>query len=135
MSSSAARTALHHAVTQVGACTSLSGAVRQLQSVVDQRAGQYDRASALPTAALPGGTEVKSKLMTALGSSLTADRDYLSWARQQLTGGCTPTSQSRSYNAAFSASHRADAAKRAFVQVWNPVADRYGIPQQSPRDI
>ena len=134
-SSAAARTALHNAVTQVGACTNLSGAVGQLQAVANQRAGQYGRASALPTAALPGGAQVKSKLLAALGSSLTADRDYLSWARQQLNGGCAPSSQSAAYNAAFSASQRADAAKQAFVQVWNPVAARYGIAQKSPRDI
>jgi serine/threonine protein kinase len=134
-SSAAARTALHNAVTQVGECTNLSGAVNQLQAVANQRAGQYGRASALPTAALPGGAQVKSELLAALGSSLTADRDYLSWARQQLTGGCTPSSQSSAYNAAFSASQRADAAKQAFVQVWNPVAARYGVAQKSPRDI
>jgi hypothetical protein len=134
-SSAAARTTLHSAVTQVGACTNLPGAVSQLQAVVNRRAGQYDRASTLSTAALPGGTQVKSKLLAALGSSLTADRDYLSWARQQLTSGCTPTSQSSTYNAAFSASQRADAAKQAFVQVWNPVAARYGIARESPRDI
>jgi serine/threonine protein kinase len=134
-SSAAARTALHNAVTQVGGCTDLSGAVSQLQAVANQRAGQYGRASALPTAALPGGAQVKSKLLAALGNSLTADRDYLSWARQQLKGGCTPSSQSSAYNAAFSASQRADAAKQAFVQVWNPVAARYGVAQKSPRDI
>jgi serine/threonine-protein kinase len=134
-SSAAARTALHNAVTQVGACTNLPGAVSELQAVVNRRAGQYDRASTLPTAALPDGTQVKSKLLAALGSSLTADRDYLSWARQQLTGGCTPTSQSSAYNAAFIASQRADAAKQAFVLVWNPVATRYGIARESPRDI
>ena len=134
-SSAAARTTLHNAVTQVGACTNLPGAVSQLQAVVNRRAGQYDRASTLSTAALPGGTQVKSKLLAALGSSLTADRDYLSWARQQLTSGCTPTSQSSTYNAAFNASQRADAAKQAFVQAWNPVAARYGIARESPRDI
>ena len=134
-SSAAARTALHNAVTQVGGCTHLPAAVSQLQAVVNRRAGQYDQASALSTAALPGGAQVKSKLLAALGSSLTADRDYLSWARQQLTGGCTPTSQSSAYNAAFSASRRADAAKEAFVQAWNPVAARYGIARESPRDI
>jgi serine/threonine-protein kinase len=134
-SSAAARTALHNAVTQVGGCTHLPAAVSQLQAVVNRRAGQYDRASALSTAALPGGAQVKSKLLAALSSSLTADRDYLSWARQQLSGGCTPTSQSSAYNAAFSASRRADAAKEAFVQAWNPVAARYGIARESPRDI
>jgi serine/threonine protein kinase len=134
-SSAAARTALHNAVTRVGACTNLPGAVSQLQAVVNQRAGQYGRASALPVTALPGGTQVKSKLMAALGSSLTADRDYLSWARQQLTRGCAPTSQSSAYNAAFTASQRADAAKQAFIQAWNPVAARYGIAGESPGDI
>ena len=134
-SSAAARTTLHNAVSQVGACTNLPGAASQLQAVVNRRAGQYDRASTLSTAALPGGTQVKSKLLAALGSSLTADRDYLSWARQQLTSGCTPTSQSSTYNAAFNASQRADEAKQAFVQVWNPVAARYGIAPESPRDI
>jgi serine/threonine protein kinase len=134
-SSGAARTALHNAVNQVGSCTNLSGAVNELQAVVNQRAGQYGRASALPASALPDGPQVKSKLIAALGSSLTADRDYLSWARQQLADGCTPTGQSSAYRAAFSASQRADAAKQAFVQVWNPVAARYGIAQESPRDI
>ncbi len=134
-SSGAARTALHNAVNQVGSCTNLSGAVSQLQSVVNQRAGQYGRASALPASALPDGPQVRSKLMAALGSSLTADRDYLSWARQQLAGGCTPTSQSSAYHSAVSASQRADAAKQAFVEVWNPVAARYGIAQESPREI
>ena len=134
-SSAAARTALHNAVTQVGGCTHLPGAVSQLQAVVNRRAGQYDQASALSTGALPGGAQVKSKLLAALGSSLTADRDYVSWARQQLKGGCTLSSQSSAYNAAFSASRRADAAKEAFVQAWNPVAARYGIARESPRDI
>jgi len=134
-SSAEARTTLHNAVNQVGACTNLPGAVSQLQAVVNQRASQYGQASALPTSDLPDGAGVKSALMTALGSSLTADRDYLTWARQQLTGGCAPTGQSGAYTAAYDASQRADAAKQAFVQVWNPVAARYGLKQDSPRDI
>lgn len=134
-SSAAARTALHQAVNQVGACANLSGAVSQLQTVVNQRASEYGRASILPTSALPDGAQVKSELVAALGSSLRADRDYLTWAKQQLSGGCTPSSQSSAYLAAVSASQLADAAKQAFVQVWNPVAAKYGVAQNSPRDI
>jgi hypothetical protein len=134
-SSAAARTALHQAVTQVGACANLTGAVSKLHDVVNQRSSEYGRASALATSALPGGAKVKSALVAALGSSLKADQDYLAWAREQMTGGCTPTSQSSAYSAAFSASQQADAAKQAFVQEWNPVAARYGIAQESPRDI
>ena len=119
----------------MAACANLSGAVSQLQTVVNQRATEYGRASTLPTSALPDGARLKSELVAALGSSLTADRDYLTWAQQQLSGGCTPSSQSSTYLAAVSASQLADAAKQAFVQVWNPVAAKYGVAQNSPRDI
>ena len=134
-SSAAARTTLHQAVTQVGACANLPGAVSKLQDVVNQRSSEYGRASALATSALPDGAKVKSALVAALGISLKADQDYLAWARQQQSGGCAAASQSGAYNAAFSASQQADAAKQAFVQLWNPVAARYGIAQKSPRDI
>ena len=134
-SSAAARTALHQAVAQVSACANLPAAVSKLQDVVNQRASEYGRASALASAVLPDGATVKSALVAALGSSLKADRDYLAWARQQQSSGCTPATQSSAYNAAFSTSQQADAAKQAFVRVWNPVAARYGIAPESPRDI
>ena len=134
-SSAAARTALHDAVTQVRACTHLARAASELQGVVNQRVGEYSQASALPTSALPDGAAMKSELIGALNSSLKADRDYLTWARQQLAGGCTPSDQSGAYKAANGASLVANAAKEAFVQVWNPVAARYGIKPDSARGI
>jgi hypothetical protein len=135
ISSSTARTALYRAVKQVAGCANLPGAVSDLQNVVNQRAGEYHRAMALPVSALPDGAKVKSALTTALRLSLQADQDYLTWARQQRSSGCTPSSQSGTYNAAFGASQRADNAKAAFVTVWNPDADRYGLARTSPRDI
>ena len=134
-SSTAARTALHDAVRQVDACTDLATAVSQLQGVVTQRVGEYSRASSLPTSALPDGTAVKSELIGALSSSLKADRDYLTWAQQQQSGGCTPSNQSSAYNAAYGASQLANSAKEAFIQVWNPVAAKYGIKPDSARSI
>jgi hypothetical protein len=135
ISSATARTALHRAVRQVAACANLAGAVGDLRNVVNQRTSEYGRASALAVSALPDGSKVKSALITALSRSLQADQDYLTWARQQQAGGCTPSSQSAAYNAAFSASERADAAKEAFVRLWNPVAVRYGLEQNSARAI
>jgi serine/threonine protein kinase len=134
-SSAAARAALHQAVAQVGACANLPAAVSKLLNVVNLRSSEYGRASALATAVLPDGARVKSALVAALASSLKADQDYLAWARQQQSGGCAPASQSSAFNAAVSASQQADAAKQAFVQVWNPVAARYRIAPVSPRDI
>jgi hypothetical protein len=94
---------------------------------VRHRSADRGGASALPPAALRGGAAVKSRLLAALSSSLTADRDYLAWARQRQDLGCASHGPSGAYHAAVSASQRADAAKKAFVRVWNPVAARYGI--------
>ena len=52
-----------------------------------------------------------------------------------IVAGMARPEQSSAYNAVFSASQQADAAKQAFVRMWNPVAARYGIAQESPRDI
>ncbi len=134
-SSAAARQVLENAVSQVRACTNLSGAVSQIQNVVNQRNAQYERASALPTAALASGAMVKSDLITALRDSLDADRDYLTWAQQQLDTGCTPGAQSGAYNTAYDADQQANAAKAQFALVWDPVAARYGVSQQSPASI
>jgi hypothetical protein len=133
-SSATTRKALQDAVGEAGDCTDLSSAVSQIQNAVNQRSTEYNQASALSTSALADGTIVKADLTTALRSSLDADRDYLAWA-QQLQLGCVPATESSAYNAANQADTQANAAKQAFVQVWNPVAAQYGIQQESPANI
>jgi serine/threonine-protein kinase len=131
-SSAATLQALQGAVSEVFNCTNLSSAVRQIQNVVNQRSTEYKQASALSTSALANGAAVKSDLIAALRNSLDADKDFLTWAQQQLSPGCTPTTQSSAYNAAYNASQQAGASKKAFIQVWDLVAARYGIQQKSP---
>ena len=133
-SSATTRKALQGAVSEARDCTDLSSAVSQIQNAVNQRSTEYDQASALSTSALADGTIVKADLTTALRSSLDADRDYLAWA-QQLQLGCVPATQSSAYNTANQADTQANAAKEAFIQVWNPVAAQYGIQQESPASI
>lgn len=134
-SSGATRRTLEVAVGEVRNCGRLPRAVDQMQRVVNQRSLEYRRASALSLTALANGAAVKSDLLAALRNSLNADRDYLAWARQERAGGCKPASQSAAYNAAFSADSQAGTSKEAFVQVWNPVATKYGMPQESAGDI
>ena len=131
-SSAATLRALQGAVSEVFNCTNLSSAVPQIQNVVNQRSTEYNQASALSTSALADGAAVKSDLIAALRNSLDADKDFLTWAQQQLNPGCTPTAQSSAYNAAYNASQQAGAAKKAFIQVWDLVAAQYGIQQKSP---
>ena len=131
-SSAATLRALQGAVSEVSDCTNLSSAVRQIQNVVNQRSTEYNQATALSTSALANGAAVKSDLIAALRNSLDADQDFLTWAQQQLNPGCTPTAQSSAYNAAYNASQQAGASKKAFIQVWDLVAARYGVQQKSP---
>jgi serine/threonine-protein kinase len=133
--SAATRKSLVVAIRQAGNCVHLPRAVTRIQRVVNQRSAEYNHALALSTAAMARGATVKSDLTAALRNSLGADRDYLTWARQQLNSGCTPTSQSSAYQAALAADRQADSSKAAFVQVWNSLAARYGVRQKTPGEI
>jgi hypothetical protein len=134
-SSAATRRSLEGAVGEVRNCSSLPGATSQIKAVVSERSTEYRHASALSLADVAGGATVKADLLAALRTSLDADRDYLAWARQQRSSGCSPAAQSRAYNTAIRADGQAVAAKAAFIQAWNPIATRYGLPQESPGDI
>jgi len=133
--SAATRKSLVVAIRQAGNCVHLPRAVARIQRVVNQRSAEYHHALGLSTAAMARGATVKSDLISALRNSLDADRDYLTWARQQLNSGCTPRSQSSAYQAALAADRKADRSKATFVQVWNSLAARYGVRQKSPGDI
>jgi eukaryotic-like serine/threonine-protein kinase len=52
-------------------------------------------------------------------------------------GGCGPGNSPHegNYNAATAASQQATAAKKAFVQSWNPIAQRYGLPTRTPYQL
>ena len=134
-SSAATRRSLEGAVADVRNCSSLASATSQIQAVASQRNAEYRRAKALAMGGLANGAVVKSDLLAALRASLDADRDYLTWARRQLHSGCRPASRSPAYNNAVSADGQAGSAKATFVQAWNPVAAKYGDPQESPGDI
>ncbi len=134
-SSLASRRALVGAVADVRACTNLAGSVSQIQQVVNRRSAEYQQASALSVAAIANGPAVKSDLLAALRNSLSADRDYLIWARRRLNFGCSPGAAAGIYAAAVAADSQAAASKQAFVQVWNPVAARYGMPPKSADSI
>jgi tRNA A-37 threonylcarbamoyl transferase component Bud32 len=129
-SSATARKNLVGAVADVHSCARVAAAVSQIQQVVNQRSTEYRRASALSMAALANGATVKADLLAALHSSLQADRDYLTWAQQQLAQ-CRPGATSPAYNAAVGADQQAVTAKQTFVRAWNPVAARYGLPAET----
>jgi hypothetical protein len=84
--------------------------------------GQLDR---LPGAqALPA--QMLSDLRSAWQASATADDDYARWADDEAAGGCTTND---TWLAATDApNQQATAGKMAFIVLWNPIANRYGLP-------
>ncbi|MEU7870477.1 hypothetical protein [Dactylosporangium sp. NPDC049140] len=73
-------------------------------------------------------------LKEALGYSLAADRSFVSWGRARQSSGCGGGGQA-DYDDAQRQTLNSSAAKTRFVDVWNPVASRYGLRTRSSNDI
>jgi len=101
--------------------------VRQIRRVRDQRQTEYDQAQTLQTGALSNGAELKSDLTQALSASLSADNDYLTWAQQQ-EADCQPGTTPPGID---SANTQALNDKTSFIGRWNPIAEQYGLQQET----
>jgi hypothetical protein len=128
---SASSDQLSQAVDNVQNCTDVPSSTATIQAVRDQRQGEFNRAQALATDALPNGAGLKSDLTNALSFSLKADDDYLQWAQQQ-SADCQAGNQSA---AAMTAGGQAAKYKTQFVGLWNPVANTYGLPATTVANI
>jgi len=111
----------------------LSNDVNEIGQVRDQRQAALTQAEGLNTADLTNGAQLKANLISALQASLTADIDYLNWARQQEDPlACIDNS---SPSQAGNDNDTAVAAKTAFLNLWNPVADQYGLQNRGTGDM
>jgi hypothetical protein len=112
------------AVADVKACGNLSSDIQEIQQVENQRQTEYDQAQALQTGSLPNGADLKSDLVSALSYSLQADNDYLTYAQDVQSSGCTSGSQA----SAIAAGNQAVGYKDSFIGLWNPIATTYQLP-------
>jgi hypothetical protein len=118
---------LNTAADNVKTCTDVAASVQQMQRVRDQRQTEYEQAQTLQTGALSNGAELKSDLTQALSVSLSADNDYLTWAQQQ-----QPDCQAGTAPPGIGAANKqADNDKASFVVLWNPIAEQYGLQQET----
>jgi hypothetical protein len=78
---------------------------------------------------------LKSQLMTALQISLNIDNDYLAWAKQQQSSGCTVGTNSTYYQSATNEDPQATADKMTFLNTWDPIASQYNLEQFSAGQI
>ena len=69
-------------------------------------------------------------------ASLNADDDFAAWAQDQVSGGCSPNNQSDPhFQAANGPDLQATANKRAFIRLWNPVAQTYGLTTYKQNEL
>jgi hypothetical protein len=91
--------------------------------------GQLSDLSALPQGMV-------GDLESAWRASRTADNDFAAWAQDQVTNGCSANNQSDpNFTAADAPDLTATASKTAFVSLWNPLAQNYGLPQYTQSDL
>ncbi|GAA0994512.1 hypothetical protein GCM10009555_087130 [Acrocarpospora macrocephala] len=68
--------------------------------------------------------------------SLNADEAFIEWARHRSTDGCSASlTEDSAYQSGLSFSEHATQAKQRFVDLWNPVAQQYGLSQRTADDI
>jgi hypothetical protein len=126
---------LSEATTDAASCSSpvLAGDVNEIKQVRDQRQSELTQAQNLNVADLPNGASLRASLVSALGASLTADGDYLNWAKQQenpstCVDGSSPAQIGADNDTAL-------AAKNSFLNLWNPIAAQYSLQHRGPGDM
>lgn len=132
--SAKSRRELARALPEAERCSGMPRAVERLKRVASERRSEVKAAATASVGALPNGAALLSDLTRALQDSLHADEDYLSWARQWAACSAPPV-RTRPYHKGVSASRAATADKKAFLQLWDPLAARYGMPHWSQGKI
>jgi hypothetical protein len=90
---------------------------------------------------LPDRSALPPALVTALSgawqASAQADSDLAKWAQDELSGGChkSKTASDPNLKASYAPDGQATTDKQAFVQLWNPLARKYGLRTYQVGDL
>lgn len=126
------RTQVTNAVNDVDNCANggdLSSDVSALQQAAQTREDLLGQLGQLDVSALPGGDQVVSDLKAAWTDSIQADQAFANWAQDVQNGSCGSSGPDHTSNwdTAAADSQQATTDKQAFVTVWTPVAQQYGL--------
>jgi hypothetical protein len=90
-------------------------------------------------AQLPGRSALSpamiSDLTTAWQASATVDADLAKWAQDQVSHCKKNNTKDPNYTATIPFDSKATNAKNAFVQLWNPLAKKDGLPARQSGDL
>lgn len=115
-----------------------------IDQVVSNRQSVLNQLSSVTNTAGVEGTSLISGFQTAIRESITADQYYSMWMKYLYTNyyytrpvGCPSGSAplNSDYNTAQAASGRASTAKQDFVNIFNPIAESFGLQTWDPGDI
>jgi hypothetical protein len=129
------RSGLGPALNQLRSCTDTAPALETVRRVTDARREQVVQVKALDTGTLDDGGTVKVRLTEALTASFNADEAFLTWATRQNTDCDKAWSSDKDYQRGLAFSGEATAAKRSFLKLWNPLAQRYSLPARAEHEI
>jgi hypothetical protein len=132
--SASVRPVIQPAIDGVRTCsqTPASGQA-SMQQAINTRQDILNGLRTLSPSGLASGAQLISTLTAAMQQSVTADRYYQNWMADFACG--SDPSQNTNYLAGQNASAKATAAKKAFLDIWNPMAPRYGQKTYSYRDF
>lgn len=136
-----ARRAVAAAVYDAGECgydDGLDQDTAALRSAAANRQRLAVTVLATPVSAVPGGARLTAALARALKDSATADRAYATWVSTAAQADdCDPDSVrgGAAYAAAARVSAQASASKRAFLNLWSPLASTAGLPARTAETI
>ena len=116
----------------------------EIDQVVSNRQSVLNQLSSLNNSAGAEGTALISALQTAIRESITADQYYSAWMKYLYANyyytrpiGCPSGSAplNGDYSTAQAASGRASTAKQDFVNIFNPIAESFGLQAWDPGEI
>lgn len=131
------RQAVVRAVVSLKGCRNLAVSTAALREAAASREALVAKLDTVTLSAISGGPRIEQALRTAWRNSAEADRAFARWGDQIAAAGC-PGGQPRktpAYTQGSKASAVASRAKHSFVNQWNKVASRYGLPQRRPAEI
>jgi hypothetical protein len=137
--SASVRPAIQPAIDGVRTCsqTPASGQA-SMQQAISTRQDILNGLRTLSPSGLPDGAQLINALTAAMQQSVTADRYYQNWMADfaRLRYACrSDPGQNTNYLAGQDASAKATAAKKAFLDIWNPMAPSYGQKTYSRADF
>jgi hypothetical protein len=124
------RTAVINAAADVRSCgSSLDQDARTFARAASSRQRLLSRLASMPGRPLLSGTMLQD-LTAAWQASAQADDDLAKWADDEVADGCHGNGGSDpNLRASYVPDGQADASKKAFASLWNPVARQYGLTQ------